>query len=124
MLPEQIPPFTASALVRDPAFVRRTYQRGTARISVTLARYPMAPSQYDDWVEMSTAGYPQAALGIPSDSGNGFYQCAAEGRPPCSLLIQLRAGIHIEIRGDGAGATRDDVDRIARGLPLPALAAP
>jgi hypothetical protein len=123
-LPDRIPPFSGSALVQDPAFIRRTYGRGSARITVTLARYPMEANQYDDWVKMSTAGYPQAALGLPSSSGNGFYECAAGGRPPCSLLIQLRAGIHIEIRGEGDGATREDVDLIARGLPLATLAAP
>jgi hypothetical protein len=38
-------------------------------------------------------------------------------------LIQLRAGAHIEIRGDGT-ASRDDLDAVARGLSLRALVVP
>jgi hypothetical protein len=101
--------------------VRRTYTRGGARVTVTLARYAMSSDQYDEWVRTSVAGYAQAALDVPPGSGNGFYQCAEQAPSKCDLLIQLRAGAHLEVRGDGA-ATRADVDAVARGLPLRALA--
>lgn len=94
---------------------RRTYAAGDVRIDVTRARFPMTPKQYDDWVRTSTAGFPQATDVVPADAGNGFYQCTETPRPSCDLLIQLRAGVHLEIRGGGT-STRADVDTIARGL--------
>jgi hypothetical protein len=121
-LPARIGDFAAGPLVRDEAAARRTYARGRTRIEVTLARFPMSAEQYGDWVRTSTEGYPQAALGLPPADANGFYQCAPEGTRSCDLLIQLRAGFHVEIRGGGT-SSRADVDAIARGLPLGALAA-
>jgi hypothetical protein len=119
-LPNTISSFASEPLTRDPAFVRRTYVRGAARITVTLASFRMTSAQYDEWVLTSKEGYPQATLDVPEGSGNGFYQCAAPDRG-CALLIQLRSGVHIEIRGQGSW-TREDVDAIARGLPLRTMA--
>jgi hypothetical protein len=113
--------FEAGAEIAGPEYVRRRYTRRRARIEVTLARMPMSPEAYAEWVRMSTASFPQAALGLPTVDANGFYQCSAGGTPSCDLLIQLRSGFHLEIRGGGT-STRDDVDALARALPLPALA--
>ena len=107
--------------VADASAIRRAYTRGGTRIDVTLARYPMSAGAYDRWVEASVAGFPQATLSLPAEEANGFYQCTTGERPSCDLLVQLRAGVHLEIRGAGT-STRDDVDLIARGLDLRALA--
>jgi hypothetical protein len=114
--------FVAGPEVPGPTYVRRQYSRGRARIEVTLARMPMSPEAYAEWVRMSTASFPQAALDLPAADANGFYQCSDGANPSCDLLIQLRAGFHVEIRGGGT-STRDDVDALARALPLRALAA-
>ena len=103
-------------------YVRRTYTRGRARVEVTLARLPMSPEDYASWVKMSTASFPQAALDLPAADANGFYQCTGGSPPSCDLLIQLRAGVHLELRGGGT-SSRDDVAALARGLPLATLAA-
>jgi len=96
--------------------VRRTYARGRARVQVTLARMPMTADAYQRWLAGSAA-FPQADLGLPAADANGFYQCG-EGQPPsCDLLIQLRAGYHLELRGSGT-SSRADVDALARALPL------
>jgi hypothetical protein len=104
-----------------PGYVRRTYRRGSARVEVTLARMPMSPDDYAGWVKTSTASFPQAALGLPAADANGFYQCSDGPSPSCDLLIQLRAGVHLELRGGGT-SSRDDVDALAHGLPLRQLA--
>ncbi len=110
--------FASGLTSRAAGYVRRTYARGSARIEVTLARMPMSPDDYAGWVKMS-ASFPQAALELPPDDANGFYQCTDRPRPSCDLLIQLRAGVHLELRGDGT-SSRADVDALARGLlPLP-----
>jgi hypothetical protein len=109
--------FVADASSSGAGFVRRTYRRGRARIEVTLARMPMSPEDYASWVKTSTASFPQAALDLPAADANGFYQCADGPPPSCDLLIQLRAGVHLEIRGGGT-SSRDDIDALARGLPL------
>jgi hypothetical protein len=122
MLPARIAEFVGGPLVIvDANASRRTYSRGRTRIDVTLARIPMTAAAYASWVETSTAGFPQATLGLPADQANGFYQCSTGDRPTCDLLVQLRAGFHLELRGAGT-STRDDVDAIARGLDLRALA--
>jgi hypothetical protein len=121
-LPE-VPGFAASAIATEGPAVRRTYSRGAARIGVTLARLPMSADGYAAWVKTSTAGFPQAALDLPAGSGNGFYQCDGGARPSCDLLIQLRSGVHLELRGSGTSRRRD-VDELARGLPLRTLAVP
>ena len=121
-LPARIGDFVGGPLVRDDAATRRAYARGATRIEVTLARFPMTAAQYRDWVRTSTDGYPQAALGLPAGDANGFYQCRPDDPQRCDLLVQLRAGVHVEIRGGGT-SSRADVDAIARGLPLGLLAA-
>jgi hypothetical protein len=120
-LPEAIPSWTSGPLTTGEGWVRRTYARGSTRVNVTLARFAMSAAQYDEWVRTSVAGYPQAALDVPPGSANGFYQCAEASEDRCALLIQLRAGAHLEVRGEGT-ARRQDVDAIARALPLRALA--
>jgi hypothetical protein len=120
-LPDAIPGFVAGAREPGAGYVRRTYTAGAARITVTLARHPMDRAAYESWVSMSTAGFPQADLGLPAGAGNGFYQCDGAARESCDLLIQLRSGVHLEIRGGGT-STRRDVDAIRAGLPLAALA--
>ncbi len=119
-LPE-VAGFEAGPQVTGSAYVRRHYSRGRARIEVTLAGMPMSPEAYADWVRTSTASFPQATLDLPAGDFNGFYQCGEGANPSCDLLIQLRAGFHFEIRGGGT-STRDDVDALAHGLPLRALA--
>jgi hypothetical protein len=121
-LPPRIGPFEGGPLERDPVATRRTYARGATRIAVTLARFEMSAAQYREWVRTSTEAFPQATLDVPAGDGNGFYQCSGADPPSCDLLIQLRSGFHLEIRGGGT-STRADADDIARGLPLRALAA-
>jgi hypothetical protein len=119
-LPE-VAGFEAAPPVTTDGYVHRRYTRGRTHIDVTLARFPMSPESYAGWVRTSTASFPQAALDLPPEEANGFYQCG-EGTPPsCDLLIQLRAGFHLEIRGGGT-TTAEDVDALARGLGLRALA--
>jgi hypothetical protein len=120
VLPEVVG-FEASPQVDGPSYVRRRYSRGRARIEVTLARMPMSPEAWAEWIATSTVSFPQAALDLPADEANGFYQCSDGATPSCDLLIQLRVGFHLEIRG-GATTSRDDVDALALGLPLRALA--
>jgi hypothetical protein len=120
-LPARIADFAGGPLVVDASATRRAYTRGRTRIEVTLARSAMDAAAYDRWVEASTAGFPQAMLGLPGDEANGFYQCTTGQRSSCDLLVQLRAGFHLEIRGAGT-SSRDDLDVIARGLDLRALA--
>src|ERR1035437_1773922 len=115
-LPE-IPDFAGGTEEHGPTYTRRTYARGPESITVTLARFPMSAPQYEGWLRMSTADFPQAALEVRPDEGNGFYQCAPEDASRCDLLVQLRCGIHLEIRGQGI-ALRQDADAILRGLDL------
>jgi|GEM_PF-1997702 len=119
-LPE-IAGFLGSAEQAGPNFVRRTYTHAGESIAVTLARLAMTAEQYQDWLRMSRAGFPQAALAVGPDDGNGFYQCEADDPSRCDLLAQLRCGLHIEIRGQGV-ARRQDADAILAGLALPKLA--
>jgi hypothetical protein len=115
------PGFTAEPAVPGDGFVRRTYARGQARIQVTLARMPMSADEYQRWVA-SSAAFPQSDLGLPGTEANGFYQCTDAPAPSCDLLIQLRAGYHLEIRGAGS-SSRADVDALVRALPLAGWAA-
>jgi hypothetical protein len=119
-LPE-IAGFTASPVSRGDDWFRRTYARGRARITVTIGQFKVDDLGYERWVRQSRDAYPQADLGLPEKLANGFYECAGGDPPACNLLVQLRSGAHIEIRGDGTAA-RADVDDIAAGLPLRALA--
>ncbi|HXU62302.1 MAG TPA: hypothetical protein VN962_11400 [Polyangia bacterium] len=116
-----VPGFAAGPPAPGDGFVRRTYTRGAARVQVTLARMPMSADDFQRW-RADSAAFPQADLGLPADRANGFYQCADGPAPSCDLLIQLRAGFHLEIRSGGT-ASRADVDALARGLPLAAWAA-
>ena|SRR5215831_9816979 len=120
-LPDAIPGFTAGAREPGDGWLRRTYSAGAVRITVTLARHAMDDAAWDGWVKMSTDGFPQAALDLPAGAANGFYQCDDRAPDRCDLLIQLRSGVHLEIRGGGT-STRHDVDAIRRGLSLPVLA--
>jgi hypothetical protein len=119
-LPDRIGRFVAGAVTWQGGASRRIYTMGQVQIAVTLARFPMTAEEYGLWVRTSTAGYPQATLDLPPEAGNGFYQCreGTEGSSAsCDLLVQLRSGAHLEIRGGGT-SSRADVDAIARGLPL------
>ena len=86
-----------------------------------MAHFPMNDVEYARWVETSRGAFPQASLDAPPDEANGFYQCADGPDPTCSLLVQLRSGVHVEIRSSG-DARRGDLDLVAAGLPLRALA--
>jgi hypothetical protein len=121
-LPARIGGFEGGPLERDVVATRRAYPRGGTRIEVTLAPFEMSAAQYRDWVRTSTEAFPQAVLDVPAGDGNGFYQCTETNPPRCDLLIQLRAGLHLEIRGGGT-SSREDIDEVARGLSLRALAA-
>ncbi len=116
-LPASIPGFTASPLTVADTYSRRTYSRGPASVTVTLARFPMDAAGYARWGRQSEEGYPQAKLDVPDGAGNGFYECQDDAETRCNLLVQLRSGIHLEIRAEGT-ATRADVDAIAVGLPM------
>ncbi len=121
VLPERIGGFVGGPLATDAVAARRTYARGASRVDVTMARFPMNDGEYARWVETSRGAFPQASLDAPPDQANGFYQCADGPDPACSLLVQLRSGVHVEIRADGQ-ARRADLDLVAAGLPLRALA--
>ncbi len=108
--------FRAEPPVPGDGFVRRTYARGPAHIQVTLARMPMTADEFQRWIAGSAA-FPQADLGVPATDANGFYQCTDGPPVSCDLLIQLRAGYHLELRGAGS-SSRADVDALARALPL------
>jgi hypothetical protein len=119
-LPE-VAGFAAAAPEPGDGFVRRPYVRGPARVQVTLARTPMSADDYQRW-QLASAGFSQADLGLPAADANGFYQCEQGPEPRCDLLIQLRSGFHLELRGGGT-TSRADVDALARGLPLRAWSA-
>jgi hypothetical protein len=116
-LPERIATFDAGPLVSGDGFSRRTYSRANAHVTVTLAHIDLGADGYDRWLRQSEDGYPQAKLDLPAGAGNGFYQCADVAMARCNLLIQLRNGAHLEIRGDET-TVRSDVDAVAAGLPL------
>lgn len=121
-LPDTLAGFAGEPIVHGPTWVRRRYARGATRVDATLAIAQQPSGGWEGWLAMSRASYPQAALAAPPDHANGFYQCA-EGPPPsCDLLIQLRSGVHLELRGAGT-STRADVDALAAALPLAAWAA-
>jgi hypothetical protein len=120
LLPD-IPGFAGGARETGPAYSRRTYTRGSDSTTVTFGRFPMTGPQYEEWLRMSRADFPQADLAVSAAQGNGFCQCSAEDPSRCNLLVQLRCGLHIEIRGAGV-ARRADADALLRGLDLPRLA--
>jgi hypothetical protein len=119
VLPD-IPGFTGGPQEAGPGFVRRGYTHGSETTTVTLAQLPMTDAQYEEWLRASTDSFPQADLGIEAGQGNGFYQCAPEDPSRCNLLVQLRCGVHLELRGPTV-ARRRNADAIAQSLSLPAL---
>jgi hypothetical protein len=119
-LPAALEGFSASSEEAGAGYARRTYKHGRTRIDVTLAQAPLPPGGFAGWLSMSR-GFPQATLDAPEAEANGFYQCTDVPKPSCDLLIQMRSGVHVEIRGGGT-SSRADVDAVARGLPLRALA--
>ncbi len=120
-LPDHAGPFTAGPALEDPLFVRRSYARGPAHISVTISVPNATPIEYQEWVRMS-ADSPQVRLNLAPGLGAGFYDCARkdlEGR--CNVHIHLRAGYHIEMMGEQA-AYRADFDDLLAALRLRTLA--
>jgi len=115
-LPEVVG-FVASAEERTTHYARRVYARGSEAITVTLAWFPLDDTKYAEWVRMSTEAYPQATLDVGPAEGNGFYQCHPDQPDRCDLLIQLRCGPHIEIRGVGT-ALKAQADQLAKALDL------
>ena len=113
-LPARVSTFEGNAETVADTYTRRTYARGDARVTVTLAKLPMDARAYARWVEQSTGGYPQTAL-VSEEAGNGFYECTDDAATRCNLLVQMRDGRHFEIRAEGS-ATRADVDAIGRGV--------
>lgn len=122
VLPREAETFVAGTLVHGEDYSQRIYTRGAVSVQVTVrdegafgARY------YDSWLEMSTR-YPRAELGLPASAGVGFYECGGAGaQRVCDLHVHLRAGVHVELNGNGP-TTRADLDAIVRLLPLRALA--
>lgn len=115
-LPARVGGFEGSVPTIADMYTRRTYARGDARVTVTLAKLPMDARGYQRWVEQSSGGYPQSTL-VVEEAGNGFYECTDDAETRCNLLVQMRDGRHFEIRAEGT-ATRADVDTIGRSLPL------
>jgi hypothetical protein len=105
----------------QPGFVRRTYADGHARVEITIARMGAEQVSFDKWLAGS-AGYPQADLPMPASEANGFFTCADDGpAAACDLHIQLRAGYHVELMGNGR-VPRRELAEMVRHLPLAALA--
>jgi hypothetical protein len=117
-LPGAITGFQAGPEETEGSTVRRRYTRGDTAITVSLARVRMDDNQWPAWAKAAGA-LPPAALDVPDERGHGFYQC--DQARHCDLIVQLRSGAHLELRGGGT-ATRDDVNAVARELPIPALA--
>jgi hypothetical protein len=121
-LPELGQPFSSGPLERGPDYVRRTYRKGPASISVTVAQQPITEEGYAGWVRASSS-YPQLDLGLPPDRLNGFFNCSPQdGGETCDLHLQLRSGFHVEFFGSGT-ASKADLQALASALPLPSLAA-
>jgi hypothetical protein len=124
LLPDRLPPFTATGAIQSQAgFVRRTYGQGHARVEVTLAHLGPEQVRYDTWLAGS-ADYPQANLPVPASDANGFFTCASDRQDAaCDLHIQLRAGYHVELMGNGR-VPRQDLAEMVRHIPLATLAKP
>jgi len=121
-LPDMLAAFVGSPIVHGDTWVRRQYARGPTHVDATLAIARQPPGGFEGWLAMSRAGYPQAALAAPPTDVNGFYQCNDAAPPSCDLLIQMRSGVHLELRGGGT-SSRADVDALAAALPLAAWGA-
>jgi hypothetical protein len=120
-LPDTLAGFSGLPIEHGPTWVRRRYTRGATLVDATLAITPQPPGGFEGWLAMSRA-FPQATLAARPTDVNGFYQCAAGPPPSCDLLIQMRSGVHLELRGGGT-STRADVDALAGALPLGAWGA-
>ena len=120
-LPDVANGFTATPLERGPSYVRRTYQRGAVRVTITIGEMPNL--SLERWIEMSASfDYPPATLDAPPDAAAGFYDCAGtKDAERCDLHAQTRGGLHIEVNGSGT-ATRADVDALMAGIPVRAMA--
>ncbi|HTA20304.1 MAG TPA: hypothetical protein VK989_13490 [Polyangia bacterium] len=121
-LPDTLAGFAGGPIQHGPTWIRRTYAHGATLVDTTLAMAQQPPGGFDGWVTTSRAGYPQAALAAPPRDVNGFYQCSDGPPPSCDLLIQMRSGIHLELRGGGT-SSRADVDALAAAMPLAAWGA-
>jgi hypothetical protein len=122
-LPDALAGFTGAPIEHGRDFVRRTYTHGATHVDATLALTAALPGGFEGWLAMSRGGgYPQAALNAPAGDVNGFYQCNDARPPSCDLLVQMRSGVHLELRGGGT-SSRADVDALARALPLAAWGA-
>jgi len=120
-MPDHAGDFVGGSVVIDTQFVRRSYQRGAVRISVTIAVPDATPIKYDEWVRQSAA-FPQVQLDLAPNSGSGFYDCASGSLDKaCNVHIQLRSGHHIEMMGEQA-ATGRQFDALLAVLPLRSLA--
>jgi hypothetical protein len=118
-LPESAGEFHGSALEAEGSWVRRTYRRGPVAVAVTIASVGERVD-YQQWVKMS-ADYPAFPLDVPGGRGSGFYDCAGNGAAErCDVHIHLANGHHVEVTSSGT-ATRGDVERLIRSLPLRAL---
>jgi len=120
-LPDVLADFKGEPIAHGPTWARRRYVRAATHVDATLAMATLPPGGFEAWLTMSRAGYPQATLPAPGDV-NGFFQCADGPPPSCDLLIQMRSGVHLELRGDGT-SSREDVLALARALPLAAWGA-
>lgn len=116
-LPDHLAGFVGGPIARGPTWMRRRYARAATHVDTTVAIAQQPPDAFEGWLAMSRAGYPQAALPAPPSQVNGFYQCTDGPPPSCDLLIQMRSGVHLELRGDGT-SSRGDVDALAGALPL------
>jgi len=121
-LPDTLAGFTGDPIVHGPTWVRRRYVRGATLVDTTLAMAQQSPGGFEAWLAMSRDGYPQASLAAPPGDVNGFYQCTDGPPSSCDLLIQMRSGVHLELRGGGT-TSRADVDALAGALPLAAWGA-
>lgn len=121
-LPDELAGFVGGPLDHGPRWVRRRYARGPTHVDATLAIAEQPSGGFEGWLAMSRADYPQAALAAPPGDVNGFYQCTDGPPPACDLLIQMRSGVHLELRGGGT-SRRADVDALASALPLAAWGA-
>jgi hypothetical protein len=108
ILPAAAPPFEAATPVQfGQSYFRRVYVSGAERVEITIARFGKDPGAYERWVAGS-ANYPQAQLSLPAAQANGFFSCAsALADAACDLHIQLRAGFHVEVMGNGRVPRRD-----------------
>jgi len=121
-LPDTLAGFAGGPITHGPTWVRRRYVRAATQVDTTLAIAQQPPGGFEGWLAMSRGGYPQAALPAPPGDVNGFYQCTDGPPPSCDLLIQMRSGVHLELRGGGT-SSRADVDALAGALPLAAWGA-